>query len=505
MEPHRYAAQQPPWAGDALSTPNGATAAHVASWGAERAGRLHRQAAAVTAVAEVILDRYSTGQARQEQQHELAARLRGAATALAPGWLGAPLDAMPVTTLLGDRATAGFLRVGEARPLDDARFPVVLPLLGAGHLAIDADARDPRVGGLLRSLVLRLLAAAAGGWLRIMAVDGVGTFSPFHGAGPGLSWAPPGPEGLRAALNRAEARVRQPRHDGTFLLLVITSLPELTEAADLVRIASLASIGPATGLHLIVAGWPPPPLSPEWTRAPLAQCTQITVRNPYACVGDPPRATFTAAPGTGGMLNAPVYLDPDPPADLVRQVCAQLSASPAAMRPAPQQPPTRQPAADAAWPEYLGAAQRLDAVHRSTGDDAVNAAKRELATLGHRLAYQRHRLVRAGTDVTPSPAELEAARQGLTDLERISAALTSAWAAAESADTVLDAESGPVSGGSIAPVSPLPQAEGASARQRTPAGPMSPDGEPTGAGHAGVYIGLALFALLIATMLISMR
>jgi hypothetical protein len=470
-------------------------------WSAERAGRLHRQAAAVAAVAESVLDRYSTGQARQEQQHELAARLRGAATALAPGWLGAPLDAMPATTLLGDRAPSGFLRVGEARPLDDARFPVVLPLLGAGHLAVDADARDPRVGGLLRSLVLRLLAATAGGSLRIMAVDGVGAFSPFHGIGAGLSWAPPGLEGLRAALNQTEARVRQPRQDGTFLLLVITSLPELTEAADLVRIASLASIGPATGLHLIVAGWPPPPLSPEWTRAPLAQCTQITVRNPYACVGDPPRATFNAAPGPGGMLNAPVYLDPDPPAELVRQVCAQLSASPAAARPAPP-PATRQPAADAAWPEYLTAAQRLDAVQRSTGDDAVNTAKRELASLGHRLAYQRHRLVRAGATVAPGPADLEAARQAMTDFERIRAALTSAWTAVDSADSVLDAEQAPVSGGPIAPVSPLAQpAERAQAR---PA-PGAAEGEPAGAGQAGVYVGLALFAVLLLIMLISLR
>ena len=56
-----------------------------------------------------------------------------------------------------------------------------------------------------------------------------------------------------------------------------------------------------------------PPLTPESTQAPLAGSTQITLRNPYVRIGSPPGASF----GAGRRLNAPVYLDPDPPAALV--------------------------------------------------------------------------------------------------------------------------------------------------------------------------------------------
>src|SRR5947209_12025351 len=110
--------------------------------------------------------------------------LRAAAAKLAPGWLGAPLDATPPSAPLPTaktRAEAGFVRVGSAQPLDDARFPVIVPLLGHGHLAIDADARDSRVVGLLRSLVLRLVASHPPGDLRVRTVDATGTvFGPFQ-------------------------------------------------------------------------------------------------------------------------------------------------------------------------------------------------------------------------------------------------------------------------------------------------------------------------------------
>lgn len=64
------------------------------------------------------------------------------------------------------------VRVGMARPAamtDPAggagngggtEFPALVPLGAGAHLAIDADARQPRVAALLRSLVVRLLAAA---------------------------------------------------------------------------------------------------------------------------------------------------------------------------------------------------------------------------------------------------------------------------------------------------------------------------------------------------------
>ena len=88
--------------------------------------------------------------------------------------------------------------------------------------------------------MLRLLAAAPARSLRILAVDGVGTFAAFRDIHPIMSRTAAGADGLRAVLQEAEARVRDPRRDGPSLLVVITSLPELAEPADLIRIAALA-------------------------------------------------------------------------------------------------------------------------------------------------------------------------------------------------------------------------------------------------------------------------
>lgn len=305
----------------------------------ERAAALHRRAAAVAAVAAAALDGYAPASAPREryaEQHDLAARLRAAAHELAPGWLGAALDAQTSATPLGDTHPPEYVRVGQAHPLDDARFPVVVPLLGAGHLAVDADVRDPRVAGLLRSLVLRLLAATPAGSLHVRVVDTAGggtTFAMFRGLERVMPPVAADRAGLHEVLAEAERWVRQPPGDGRILLVVIASLPELTDGADLARIAALAQAGPPAHVHLVVAGWPPPPLTAETTQAPLPQSTQITLRNPYAWVGDPPGATLAAsaltappgAPRMPGRLNAPAYLDPDPPAELVRRVCGELA------------------------------------------------------------------------------------------------------------------------------------------------------------------------------------
>jgi hypothetical protein len=389
---------------------------------AAAAPALARRAAAVAAVVGQALDGYPDRPARHREQHALAARLRAAAANLAPGWLGCPLDAVPASAPVPDSTTLGFVRVGVARPLDDAGFPVVLPLVGAGHLAIDADARDPRVAGLLRSLVLRLLAAAPAGTLRVLTVDGVATFAPFYGVEAVLPPAATDPAGLRAVLDEAEARVRESPRDGTALIVVIGSLPELTEVADLARIANLASVGPAARVHLIVAGWPPPPLTPESTLAPLACCTQITVRNPYAWVGDPPGASFGAVPGLGGRLGAPVYLDPDPPTELIRRVCSALGTGPVSGLGDPGRPE--------AWRDYLAAALRLDAVRRAPDDSAVDAARRELTFVRQRL----DRLAGAGVPVAPGPADLYAAARSTGGLDAIRAALASARSALSTAE-----------------------------------------------------------------------
>src|SRR5262245_6113328 len=119
----------------------------------ERAAALHRQAAALVAASGPVLDGYAPAGAPVDQyadQHDLAAGLRAEAAVLAPGWLGARLDALASTTPIGGPVPPTFVNVGQGHPLDDARFPVIVPLLRAGHIAIDADARDNRVAALLR-------------------------------------------------------------------------------------------------------------------------------------------------------------------------------------------------------------------------------------------------------------------------------------------------------------------------------------------------------------------
>ena len=301
-----------------------------------QAAALHRQAAATVVAAAGALERFQPAPPDLREQHELAERLRAAAAALVPGWLGAPLDAQSEDTPLGGPRLPQFVRVGMAQPLDDARFPAVVPLLGTGHLTVDADARDPRVAGLLRALLLRLLAASPAGSLLVRAVDAAGAgsvFGPFAALADAGLMPPPVTDrvALRAVLAEAEqwvrparpATARHSRRERT-LLLAIASLPELTEGGDLARIAALAQHGPEAGLHLIVAGWPPPPLTEDTTQPPLPRTTMITLRNPYAIVGDPPAARFGSSVDNKG-LNAPVFLDEDPPAHLFERVCQELA------------------------------------------------------------------------------------------------------------------------------------------------------------------------------------
>jgi hypothetical protein len=301
--------------------------------GIERAAALHRQAAAVADAAQRGLSRFTPGTApvqHHAEQQELAAKLSAAAEELIPGWLGVPLDAMPRSALLpapGAPPTAqthSYLRVGLAEPLEDARFPVVVPLLGTGHLAINADARDPRAAGLLRCLTLRLFAAHPAGTIRARTVDATGTVFPsFQALTPvGLLSAPVSDRaGLRVVLAEAEDWVREPSARYT-LVLIVAALPEPIDGADLARIAALAQVGPAARLHLIVAGWPSPPLTTEATQPPLPQATQISLRHPHALVGDPPGAAF----GSNHALNAPIHLDGDPSAELIGTVCSQVAA-----------------------------------------------------------------------------------------------------------------------------------------------------------------------------------
>ena len=182
----------------------------------ERAAALHRQAAAAADAAGAVLESLAPAAADPLEQHRLAEELRAAASLLAPGWLGSPLDAQAPTTPLGGPNPPQFVRLGVAQPLDDARFPAIVPLLGTGHLTIDTDVRDARVFGMLRCVLLRLLAAAPAGSLLVRAVDGAGggtVFAPFEMLADAGLMSPPATDRaeLRAILTEAEQWLRPVR------------------------------------------------------------------------------------------------------------------------------------------------------------------------------------------------------------------------------------------------------------------------------------------------------
>ncbi|WBB57329.1 FtsK/SpoIIIE domain-containing protein [Verrucosispora sp. WMMD573] len=290
-----------------------------------RAAALHRRAAATVTAATNVLDETRPVPADQRRQYALAERLREAATVLAPGWAGSTLDAVEPAHPAGE-GPPPFVRVGTAAPLDDARFPALVPVFGSGHLVVDTDAHDARVAGLLRSVLLRMLAATPAGALLVRAVDATGVaLAPFAALGDAGVLAPPATdaEGLEAVLAEAERWVAPdasgPRRHDRALLLVLATLPEPHRPGDLARIEALAERGPEAGLHLVVAGWPPT------GRAALPRATPMAMRTAYALLGDPPGAAF-AGGGTDGGLNSPVFVDPDPSAELLDGVCRRIAA-----------------------------------------------------------------------------------------------------------------------------------------------------------------------------------
>lgn len=326
-----------------------------------QAAAVHRRAAAAAGAAGAALAAPTTRTSTTERSvRELAERLRVAGALLAPGWLGARLDAVSPSTPIGEAAGPELVRIGTAYPLDDASFPVVVPF---GHLAFDGDARDPRVAGVLRSVLLRLLASTWPGSMVVRTVDASGAAfgdgGPFHALHDAGIMPPPVTDrsGLCAVLTEAEQWVARPRPPGDpvrTMLLAVAAWPEATEPVELSRVSALASAGPPAGLHLVLAGWPPlllgedatEPMSMSTGRSgpPLPHATRVQLRNPYALVGNPPEGSFSAAvpgaavPGAAASgtavpgaatppagLAARVFLDDPPPADLVTRICHELA------------------------------------------------------------------------------------------------------------------------------------------------------------------------------------
>ncbi|WP_406042763.1 FtsK/SpoIIIE domain-containing protein [Micromonospora sp. NBC_00898] len=247
---------------------------------------------------------------------ELVARLArvGADLAGPPG--GADLTASPVP-----------VRVGEATTLDGG-FPVLLSLAGGAHLAVDCDARDPRVGELLRAVVVRLLAAAPAGAVRVAGIDTAAfgaTFLPLRPLLDAGVLAPPATTAadVAALLDEAERHARAAQQAGPagreLLLLVVASAPPPRELA---RLAALTHAGPAAAVCVLLAGYPP--AGPGDAPPPLGATTQLRLNERYALVGDPPGQPYSAD-GTG--LAAAVLLDGDPSAASVAALGARLATA----------------------------------------------------------------------------------------------------------------------------------------------------------------------------------
>ncbi|WP_329012126.1 hypothetical protein OG271_01970 [Micromonospora rifamycinica] len=313
---------------------------------------VHRQARQRWTAAGAALARLSRRPV-PETTADLVARLaRLANTLAAPSASGAPAP----------------VRIGEASTAE-GRFPLLLPLGAGRHLAVDGDARDPRVAVLLRVLVLRLLSTAAPGTVRVVGIDPAAwgaTFLPLRplrdvgvlgtvatsgveigtlldaveahahaarqagpapdgpgpgGAGPdgpgpdGPGPDGPGPDGPGPG-GAAPGGGGVGGREAELLLVVAASAPGPKELA---RLAALTHAGPAAGVCVLFAGRA---LTTPGQAAPaLGGTTEVRLDERYARIGDPPGQPFS---DDGAGLAVPVLLDDDPPASAVRALADRL-------------------------------------------------------------------------------------------------------------------------------------------------------------------------------------
>ncbi|MGW0432696.1 FtsK/SpoIIIE domain-containing protein [Micromonospora sp. NPDC003197] len=301
-----------------------------------RAVTAHRDAQAHVAAARSALDEAAGQQPGQDSARftaDTVHRLRALGEALATGWLGGDGRSGSDPTaapLFGTEDLRGRLavRLGVAGTVH-GMFPALVPLAGGAHLALDADARDARVAALLRNLIVRLLAAARPGRLRVLAADTAalgGTFvslRPLIEAGV-LAEPVTSEEGVSGLLDIVEEHARVEQHDARdvdeLLLLVLASAPQ---GRDLTRLAALTHAGAPAGVCVIVAGYPPPSAT---NIAPplLGNTSQVRMIGEYAQLGDPPGESYSA---DGSGLAALVRLDGDPPPTLIARLAAELGAN----------------------------------------------------------------------------------------------------------------------------------------------------------------------------------
>ncbi|WP_335991907.1 FtsK/SpoIIIE domain-containing protein [Glycomyces sp. MUSA5-2] len=284
----------------------------------ERAAARLREAAGAADRAERLLIEAATQLAADDTERrrsELAQRLSAAAAGAATGWLGDDLAKTdPDTPLWTDPRGVEAVRIGTALLDDEPAFPALTGLLGKGHLVCDGDAADPRVAGMLQSLLVRVTAAHPD--LELSLVDGVTlgqVFAPATALVDAGIAAPVATDhlALGRALTSAEKRLTELRDiaargqsiaDRPYHLIVIAGLPPEVGKTMRERLAALAHAGPAARCHLVLCGWRNHP-----HREPLPAVEHAT----YLECGDEVRL---------GSLPLPVVLDAAPPPRLARTV-----------------------------------------------------------------------------------------------------------------------------------------------------------------------------------------
>ncbi|MEV6527558.1 FtsK/SpoIIIE domain-containing protein [Longispora sp. NPDC051575] len=266
----------------------------------------------------------------------LVAELKATAALTTPGWLG--VDVRKLTIPLPELGTAGTpgdaavpLHVAICWVTEDDWFPVVLPLLGegGGHLVIDAGLRTRAAGSLVRAVLTRLLGAVPQHLLDVRLVDGAtagGAFTGFRQliASGGLAPAVIDTAGLAAVLDEAQEHVQHAqamaaagRLEEVPFLVVCGQLPD--SRAEYARVQALAHAGPASRLHLVLAGWPT-----EEGRPVLDHAYTVVVDGQYAHVKDPAGRPAVLRPRRGMQVR--VSLDDDPNPEAVAELCRLLSA-----------------------------------------------------------------------------------------------------------------------------------------------------------------------------------
>jgi DNA segregation ATPase FtsK/SpoIIIE, S-DNA-T family len=308
-----------------------------------RAVSAHREAATQLRAAQQDIDRLagdaSASNTSAVQQARLAAELDAAARQATPGWLGTDWDATVLELPYGrDVPPRGplLLRIGTARPVPEAGFRAIVPLLAAGHLTVAQDTRQPAVRNLVRGLLVRMLAACKPGTFTLRGVDAgtVGaTLAPFQPLAAAGAMPPVATDhdGFLRILDEAEDHVRRFQEarsttgaapEMPYLVLAVASPPAEVTAPEWSRLAALAHAGPRNRLHLIVAGYPPPAPHGD-PLPPLEDAVAVSL-------GEDGTATLTDPPGfrpySAGGLDAPVELDAGPPDRVIAAVCRTVGA-----------------------------------------------------------------------------------------------------------------------------------------------------------------------------------